>query len=562
MSRLILLIFIFLATYAHSEDPIVQISNGKIKGEMMVTPYNRSFYAFRGIPYAKPPLGDLRFQAPQKPDNWTGILNSDAKDRICIQLYSQSQPNESEDCLYIHVYTPQIPSETQKVSLPVMYVIHGGGFAYGTPTPQELGPQYLMDYDVVVVTVGYRLGFLGFLSTGDLNCPGNYGLKDQQFGLRWVQDNIRHFGGDPKRVTIFGESAGAVSVGLHLLGENSEGLFIGAIQDSGSSLANWALQTSPKDIAYKLGKQIDSTINENNTSTSELVRIFRALDIPRLKKACAEVFGEGFQANYNDIYQGFLLTGTIEPKHDGAFLTKSPFQSLIKGDFIKVPTLLGINSEESLFLAEDPTLEDKMAYFDQNKELYVPPNMHISDQKTKKLVGEKITRMYDPSGCLHQNKAISIRFFSDTSFGRPTIKQAQLQSKYSDVFFYEFGYSGKMGKQFPSPDIPGKVCHSEEMMYIFHRSDAKDIFSFQEEDRITMKRMLTMWTNFVKYQNPTPECLEILQSTIWPKISNVDEMPYLSINNSLEVKVNLKKQMMEGYQQLYDEYAVPPLDTY
>lgn len=138
----------------------------------------------------------------------------------------------------------QLPTENINVSLPVMYIIHGGGFTVGTPTPEELGPQYLMDYDIVFVSVGYRIGFLGknprkdvfsisvwysmfsgFLSTEDHNCPGNNGFKDQQFGLRWVQENIRRFGGDPSRVTIFGESAGAVSVGLQLLAEKSEGRY-------------------------------------------------------------------------------------------------------------------------------------------------------------------------------------------------------------------------------------------------------------------------------------------------------------------------------------------------
>ncbi|XP_045482949.1 juvenile hormone esterase-like [Harmonia axyridis] len=559
MLRTILFMLLVIKSLVAGDDLIVKISNGKVKGELMTTPNNKTFYAFRGIPYAKPPLGELRFQPPQKPDNWEGVLDSDAKDRMCIQLTSNLQPNESEDCLYIHVYTPQIPKEGRNVSLPVMYVIHGGGFETGSPS--EIGPQYLMDYDMVIVYVGYRLCFLGFLSTEDLNCPGNNGLKDQQLGLKWVQRNIQSFGGDPKRVTIYGESAGAASVSFHLLAPNSKNLFIGAIQDSGSSLANWAIQTKPTKIAYDFANRINSTINENNTSTLELLKFFRTLDVQQIKKTSVELFKEGFIESYNKLILGFGFSGAVEPEHDNAFLAKSPYQSFLSGDFYKVPTLIGVNSEESLFLAVDPNLEKRMMYFDNNTEWYLSRNIDVGNLTTRKLVGKKIRDIYDPSAPLHQNEALSIKYFSDTSFIRPTLKQAQLQSYHTDVYFYELAYYGDIAIA-PIPDVPGagKVSHAQDLMYLFARFGVTNVTS--EGDKTTMKRMLTMWTNFVKYQNPTPKPLQLLQNTTWSKIESLGMMPYLLINDTLKVEHNYKKKMMDEYQQIFDYYAQPPLTTY
>lgn len=564
MLKLFLVLFLVSLVNVNAKRPIVEISNGKIRGEIMFTPNNRSFYAFRGIPYAKPPLGDLRFQPPQRLDDWKGVLDSDAKDRMCVQTTSNLMPNESEDCLYVHVYTPKLPTKKQKVSLPVMYVIHGGAFVLGTPTPAMLGPHYLMDYDIVIVSVGYRLGFLGFLATEDLNCPGNNGFKDQQFGLRWVQENIHKFGGDRRRVTIFGESAGAASVGYQLLGSNAKGLFNGAIMNSGSSLVNWSLQRNPKKIAYRFAKHIDPKIDENNTSTSELMKFFRTLKVQTIKTACTELFGEGLLSLHYRTLAGFLFAGTIEPEHEGAFLTKAPYQMLLKGDFNVVPTMLGVTSEESLFLGNDLTMEGRMVHYNKNPEHLVLPSMHVTDPDSIKKAGQTIKDLYEPSGSLDLSRALSIKYFSDTTFDRPVMKQAEMQSKYTDVFLYMFGYSGEMGKNSLSSHVPGaeKVVHAEDMMYLFSSVESKDIYSFRSQDRKTMKRMLTLWSNFVKYRNPTPKRLEILENVIWPRIRSLDMIPYLHINDTLKVKHNYKKKMMDVYKHLYDTYAEQSLDVY
>nr|XP_023018319.1 cholinesterase-like [Leptinotarsa decemlineata] len=209
-------------------DILVTIPNGKLRGRKEYSQRGISFYAFQQIPYAKPPVGELRFREPLPPNNWNGILDATYNDKSCVQFFNNYVPNishfESEDCLYLNVYTPQYPSTN--LSLPVMYFIHGGSFLIGAANFEYTGPHYLLESGVIVVTVNYRLGAFGFLTTGDEIIPGNYGLKDQQMGLKWVQKNIKYFGGDPEKVTIFGQSAGASSVGFQMMSKGSKGTVI------------------------------------------------------------------------------------------------------------------------------------------------------------------------------------------------------------------------------------------------------------------------------------------------------------------------------------------------
>ncbi|KAF0738975.1 Carboxylic ester hydrolase, partial [Aphis craccivora] len=227
-------------------DNILNLNQGKIQGSIFKSRNGREFQAFQGIPYAKPPIGDLRLQDPEKANSWSGILDATKEKPMCIQknLFMYETYNTllgAEDCLYMNVYTPKVNKKNENDLLPVMVWIPGGGFSSGHGGFSLYGPQYLLDKDVVVASFNYRIGPLGFLSTEDDVLPGNYGMKDQVLALEWVKSNIEKFGGDPNKVTIFGESAGSVSVGLHLLSPMSKGLFHKAILESGTPLCRWAV---------------------------------------------------------------------------------------------------------------------------------------------------------------------------------------------------------------------------------------------------------------------------------------------------------------------------------
>lgn len=186
------------------------------------------YQEFKGIPYAEPPIGKLRFKAPVKHKGWKLIRNAREHGPNC---------EVSEDCLYLNVYTMSL-----KCKRSVMVYIHGGSFNSGSGDSTLFGPSYFMKENVVIVTLNYRLGAFGFLSTGDEVIQGNNGLKDQLMALKWVKQNIEAFGGDVNSITIFGESAGSASVEYLILSPLAKGLFHRAISESGSSLCPWAFK--------------------------------------------------------------------------------------------------------------------------------------------------------------------------------------------------------------------------------------------------------------------------------------------------------------------------------
>ncbi|XP_046469037.2 carboxylic ester hydrolase-like isoform X2 [Neodiprion pinetum] len=198
-------------------EPEVTFSQGNLRGKIMTTTHGRKVSAFLGIPYAQPPVGNKRFANPVPAGGWKGIRNATADGNMCPQLSNIDYVSfvGDEDCLNLNVYTPQISNRKNSSLFPVMAYVFGGRFMTGSIKSSVYSPAYLLNQDVVLVTFNYRLGVLGFLSTGDEVASGNWGLKDQVLALEWVQRNIRHFHGDPDRVTLFGHSSGSACV--HLL---------------------------------------------------------------------------------------------------------------------------------------------------------------------------------------------------------------------------------------------------------------------------------------------------------------------------------------------------------
>ncbi|KAG5861540.1 hypothetical protein JTB14_015720 [Gonioctena quinquepunctata] len=256
-------------------DCVVEVSEGKLRGCEKTNYDGELIVAFLGIPYAKPPVGELRFKAPQPPEPWQGIKDATKVGNKCVQIDIESVSHSvsgSEDCLNLNVYTKEIPQGTSLLK-PVMVWIHGGAFVLGSNDPKSFGPAFLMTKDIVLVVINYRLGFLGFLSLDDpsLDVPGNAALKDQALALKWVQKNIKHFGGDPNNVTIFGESAGGTSVHYHVLSPHSKGLFHKAICQSGDALIPFCL--GEERHAVEFVKSMGKTAN----TEKEALEILRTL---------------------------------------------------------------------------------------------------------------------------------------------------------------------------------------------------------------------------------------------------------------------------------------------
>ncbi|KAF4526358.1 hypothetical protein B566_EDAN014096, partial [Ephemera danica] len=200
-----------ISNYLNSASfPRVSVEQGTLIGLEMKSSRSKKFFSFQGVPYAAPPVGDLRFRPPQEAAHWEGEKLAWREGNDCAQIHFLfHEYTGHEDCLYLNVYTPRLQRKGSK-GLDVMVWIHGGGYFSGSGSTEVYGPEYIMDHEVVLVTINYRVGALGFLNLGTSEASGNYGLKDQVAAFRWVQKNIAKFGGNPRSVTAFGHSAGGI----------------------------------------------------------------------------------------------------------------------------------------------------------------------------------------------------------------------------------------------------------------------------------------------------------------------------------------------------------------
>ncbi|XP_046737847.1 juvenile hormone esterase-like [Diprion similis] len=325
-----------------SNRPEVRIPQGVLRGMNMISRRNRSIFGFEGVPYAKPPLGELRFKSPVAPEPWNGTFDASRRAPWCPQIVATGQFVGEEDCLVLNVFTPRLPQSKNSTLLPVMVYIFGGAHFRGTIDSERFGPEYLLDKDVLLVFPNYRLGALGFLSTGDEVAPGNFGLKDLVQALEWTRDNIQYFGGDPNRVTLFGGSSGAIMVHLLSLSNSTNGLFHKYITQSGSALSLSSVQPSiiSKNRAFEVGKELGCPTN----SSAILIDCLRGLTVLQLVNTTLPFKKWKFTKTY-------MWMPTVEPHVEGAFLTQNPVELVTSGKGRDLPWLSGFNREEGLNFA-------------------------------------------------------------------------------------------------------------------------------------------------------------------------------------------------------------------
>ena len=338
LKMLLTTLSVFCAFLPLVQSVVVSTSYGKIKGLMASYPNVsapfQSVNKFLGVPFAAPPIGELRFKAPRPPKKWNADVRP-AKNHgnICLQhriLDSFIKPHTqnfsySEDCLYLDVYTPNV-----SLKLPVMVYVHGGGYQLGTAITSA--SDILALQGVVVVVIQYRLGPFGFLTTGDSAAPGNYGMLDQVEALKWVKENIANFGGNPNKVTIFGESAGGSSVSLHLLSPLSRDFFHQVIAESGVDFSPFAIQ--PTSFGLRFTKELAQKLACGTSEYSAMVACMRQKKAMDIQKAV------------ESIRFGFIDNIYWAPVVDKNFLHDTPRNLRKMGNFKQVPLMISFNSQE------------------------------------------------------------------------------------------------------------------------------------------------------------------------------------------------------------------------
>ncbi|BFZ00077.1 hypothetical protein BsWGS_03116 [Bradybaena similaris] len=336
------LLLLLAASVAWASGPVVRSPAGTFLGSTLPARNGQIYNAFRGIPYAKPPVGDLRFRPPVAVSQIDGLYDARDFKPYCIQvnLLANDFPPGQEDCLYLNVFTPACADRGQGDLKKVFVFIHGGANTNGSPhifLPGTL----VTEHDIIVVTVAYRLGFLGLLSTMTPSCEGNLHLKDQLLALAWVQENILDFGGDPAGVTVGGESAGAMSTSLLTLVPQSRGLFARAYCQSGATgTLNTILITDPRPEAIKLGRRLGCLQNDqvNPANEEELEQMVSCLK----KKPAINFYLNGTSSEVPFAHP--VLNGDLFPKNIKELFSDEDYLNSI--NFLNRDYLMGLDENE------------------------------------------------------------------------------------------------------------------------------------------------------------------------------------------------------------------------
>lgn len=536
LKPIILLLFvIILITSCNTSDvtlekqPVVVTPLGTVTGYHMKTRGGRQISAFTAIPYAIPPVGELRFKAPVPIEPWSETLDATRAPPVCVQKNPYIRQKDivgQEDCLYLNIYTPMTNNDVVNKPLPVMMFIHGGGWMCGDSTPYMYGPEFLLDRDVILVTTNYRLGPLGFLSTQDEHCPGNNGLKDQQEALRFIQKTIQSFGGDKNSVTIFGESAGGASVHYHMISESSAGLFHKGISESGSALVPWAEAPpgEPLKNAFLLAKFLDCP----QAPSEQMLRCLRTKD-------SYDIINTEFKFYTWDYEPMTPFKAVVEPDLPGAFLIRSPRKI---PNVQAVPWMTGLNKDEGCLksvwiTANDSRYQEFKAGFNAIAPVtFYYDNSPFADEITKKLREKYIN--YD----VETVKQGILEMYSDSYFNYPAVESVELVFNYTNnpIYLYELAYraTNSFSQIFGDPDGDYGVCHADELMHLFPIHFLEKPFS--DEDIKMSETIITLFTNFATSGNPNKP---ISLSINWEPATGGSAMEYLEIGNSMQMKEDL-----------------------
>ncbi|KAJ8708517.1 hypothetical protein PYW07_010642 [Mythimna separata] len=525
--------------------PIAQSLSGQFRGSWMESRRGRRFQAYRGIRYAKPPVGELRFQPPKPILNYPEMVDASKEGPACP---SPTRPGYfvDEDCLIVNVYTPGL---IKARLLPVIVFIHPGGFYSMSGRSDLAGPHYLLDKDVVLVTINYRLGSLGFLALGNRQAPGNNGFKDQVVALRWVQRNIAAFGGDHDRVTIAGCSAGGVSVMAHMLSPMSKGLFHRGISMSGSLTSKVPLPTDRLDNAVKQARM-------SGCPEDDMTLLYECLKSKPWREIAGSLL-KFYEFGYDPLV---IWRPVVEPDFgQERFLTEEPMESIRKGRVHAVPFLVSQTSGEFFWKAftilKNQTLMDSM---NANWTNIAP--IAFSLPRTDSL--DKLTRLrlsYLGEKPLKNDTASAAglgQLYGDAITGFPVHRMANLICRHSSqpVYYAEFTYVGNHSHyEHPVTKKPSNLAaHHDDLIYLFSLNYRFPMIGVDDSlDSKMVDKMTALWYNFANTGYPVPlGTTNELSSVSWPAMKPAMRN-YLRIDKEFTVLQNLHEDRFQVWDELY-----------
>ncbi|KAJ8687537.1 hypothetical protein QAD02_023331 [Eretmocerus hayati] len=519
-----------------SASIVVNARCGRLRGSIEDSFEGYKYCSFKGIPYAEPPVGQLRFKDPVPLEPWTGEKNATSFGPMCAQTDAITQVSQGDDdCLYLNVYTKSIASTKRR---PVMVWIHGGAFMFGSGDDMLYGPDYLLRKDIVLVTINYRLGVLGFLNFNDPVAPGNQGLKDQIMALKWVQQNIASFSGDPKNVTIFGESAGGASVHYLALSPLAKGLFHKAILQSGVACNTWAC-SSTVEHAYK----ICEILGNKSKDPAVLVEFLRTIDCKTLIEAQRHA-----KFPLDKIQSVFSFGPCVDVKSKDPVVPMHPREAVKKG--LHVPCIIGCNTREGILFL-DGMGGDDFEKFDKNFEEHLNPVTRKMIERNKITPNEFRAIYFKSDSITEQDSEEYVDFSSDVHFIEGIHRTVKYQVKHNSAptYFYRFSYDKgfSLTKASVSSTLHGS-SHFDEVQHLFSMR-VLDILGIEKPQKGTVQykivqQMTEMWANFAKYGRPTPVTNDLI-TTHWLPVTDerifrtLDIGPELRMTQILNFEENL-----------------------
>ncbi len=440
----------------------------KVEGGILQGVSEGGLTVYKGVPFAAPPVGDLRWRPPQAAASWEGVRNAANFAPGCMQAPNGSPSGVGEDCLYLNVWTP---ARTPRERVPVLVWIYGGGFNGGATAIPGYSGEKLANRGVVLVSIAYRVGVFGFLAHPELSAEskqhvsGNYGLLDMISGLQWIRRNIAAFGGDPNRVTIFGESAGGIAVSMLCASPLAKGLFQGAISQSGGSFGPFSKAPVPGENMKVLADAEASGEAFAKAAGAASLREFRAL-------SAEKVFDTARQQR-----------GMAWPIVDGWVIPDDQHRLYEARQFNDTAILVGYNSDEGLSFSPGRTPED---YINGVRKRYGP-------------FADKLMEAYPVTGGGVPKTARDLA--RDAAFGWHTWAWAMLHSKSAKgkAFYYYFDQHPDYSADASQPDRGSP--HAAEIPYVFEHLEGLRRTPSKEDQQIS-DAMATYWTNFAKHGDP------------------------------------------------------------
>ncbi|XP_075720145.1 cholinesterase [Rhinoderma darwinii] len=516
-------ICVFSSTvYCDSEDDIVLTKSGKVRG-VQISVFSKTITAFLGIPYAEPPIGALRFKKPEPIKPWSEVRNSTTYGNSCYQYVDQTYPGFSgaemwnpntqlsEDCLYLNLW---IPSPKPR-NASVMVWIYGGGFETGTSSLDIYDGKFLARNErVIVASLNYRLGVFGFLAfPGNPEAPGNAGLFDQRLALQWVHENIAAFGGNPKSITIFGESAGGASVSCHLLSPKSHPYFTRAIMQSGTANAPWAVVSSTEALNRAL--TLANMLSCSFRNETEIIACIRSKTPQEL-----------IENSISSLTRRLLIKIHFLPIIDGDFLIDKPENLLQLGQLKKNTQILtGVNKDEGSYF-----LVYQIPGFSKDHESFINRSQF---QESVKLAFPIATDLAVDSVIFHYtnwedehnpvlNRDAMNDLIGDYYFICPLLEFTKRNSEFGNkAYLYFFNHRST---KLAWPDWMG-VVHGYEIEFVFGIPMYRRLNYTKEEETLS-RNVMRLWANFAKTGNPNGAQS---QENRWPAFT-LDEQHYLMLD--------------------------------